>query len=69
MTKFLIVFLVFMCGCASVSEQWLLNPKTGEMEIVSKLVCRGSGCKADHKEAKVEGNTFLPPMPNLRIDQ
>jgi len=58
---------VTLVGCASVSEHWVKNKETGEMELQSKLTCKGTGCDADHTKATMKGGTFIPPIPKLQL--
>ena len=64
---FLILLCCFAVGCATVSDNWALNNETGELELISRLTCKGSGCKADHKNRKIEGDTFVPKIPDIPI--
>ena len=67
MKHIFLIIILSLTGCASVSEDWQRNKETGEMELQSRLTCRGTGCKSDHEKRTMEGGTFLPPVP-IKVD-
>ena len=59
-------------GCKTISELWVKNPETGELELEKKIVLQGTGKnKADfnEKKEKIENDSgFELKTPDIELD-
>lgn len=68
------IALTGVMGCASVGTKYIWDEgsknilgKKGKWKPVEKYECKGTGCNVDFKNQTMEGGSFMPTLPAIKL--